>query len=114
MSRSLLYHAFGVREGCDYVRAEYQGGAVWFSLRLQRLPESCARRGEAKLTRHGTRYQEVKTVPIGLKEVWLRCSRCGQITEFVEDVNGGTQHRFIRSAAWPVWNFIAFLNRLVK
>ena len=88
MSKSLLYHAFGVREGYDYVRTQYQGGAVWFTLRPQRLPESCARCGGAKLTRHGARYREVKTVPIGLKEVWLRvevprlrCSRCGQTTE---------------------------------
>ena len=30
VSQSLLYHAFGVREGYDYVRTEYHQGTVGF------------------------------------------------------------------------------------
>ena len=35
MSQSLLYHAFGVREGYEYVRTDYQAGAVQFHLAVQ-------------------------------------------------------------------------------
>ena len=35
MSQSLLYHAFGVREGYDYVRTEYRAGAVAFHLAVR-------------------------------------------------------------------------------
>jgi predicted nucleic acid-binding protein len=48
MSRSLLYHVFGVREGYEYVKTEYVEGRVEFHLRVkeERLvcPE-CGHRG---------------------------------------------------------------------
>lgn len=35
MSQSLLYHAFGVREGYEYVKTEYVEGRVEFPSTLQ-------------------------------------------------------------------------------
>ena len=35
MSQSLLYHAFGVREGYDYVETQYQEDCVRFVLSVR-------------------------------------------------------------------------------
>ena len=40
MSTSLLYHAFGIR-GYDYVKTDYQGGGVIFTLRQRPRTYRC-------------------------------------------------------------------------
>ena len=46
MSTSLLYHAFSIR-GNDYVRTEYQGGQVVFTIRQASKTLRCEACGSA-------------------------------------------------------------------
>jgi Zn finger protein HypA/HybF involved in hydrogenase expression len=84
MSQSLLYHAFGVREGYDYVRTEYHGGAVAFPLSVRADQFVCPGCGSRHVIRKGGRERALQTVPIGLKAVFLvtevpkcECKDCG-------------------------------------
>src|SRR5664279_515696 len=70
MNRSLLYHAFGVRKGYDYVRTVYGTGCIRFVLGARELLV-CPRCHGAQVKRKGRRFRELQTVPIGLKRVWL-------------------------------------------
>lgn len=84
MSQSLLYHAFGISKEYRYHCTEYEGGAVWFTVRPQKEPECCPQCQSQEFVGHGRRQREVRMVPIGLKPVWLkvevpryRCKGCG-------------------------------------
>ena len=84
MSRSLLYHAFGVREGYDYVRTEYVGGCVQFHLAVRADQLVCPHCQSRRVHRKGRRFRQLQTVPIGLKPVFLvsevpkcQCQDCG-------------------------------------
>jgi len=88
MSQSLLYHAFGVREGYDYVRTEYRGGCVEFTIAVQKKLLVCPACGSREVSRKGRRYRRLQTVPIGLKPVFLKvevpqcsCRNCGKAFE---------------------------------
>jgi transposase-like protein len=88
MSQSLLYHAFGIPKAYRYVRTEYQAGAIWFTVRPEQKPECCPACRSQQFVAHGRRERRVRTVPIGLKAVWLkvtvpryRCKDCGQTWE---------------------------------
>ena len=88
MSQSLLYHAFGVREGYDYVRTEYHQGTVEFHLAVQSRLLVCPHCQGRDLIRKGRRVRRIQTVPIGLKPVFLvtevprcQCRQCGQVFE---------------------------------
>ena len=65
MSQSLLYHAFGVREGYDYVRTDYRDGCVKFTLAVQEDLLVCPECKSRKVVRKGRRYRRLQTVPIG-------------------------------------------------
>ena len=85
MNRSLLYHAFGVRGGYDYVRTLYEGGSIWFVLAVRSELLVCPQCGSSEVSRKGRRFRDLRTVPIGLKPVFLmtevpkcECGRCGQ------------------------------------
>jgi predicted RNA-binding Zn-ribbon protein involved in translation (DUF1610 family) len=84
MSQSLLYHAFGVREGYDYVRTEYPAGAVEFHLAVRADQFVCPDCGSRHVIRKGARERALQTVPIGFKTVFLvtevpkcECKDCG-------------------------------------
>ena len=84
MSQSLLYHAFGVREGYEYVRTDYQHGAVHFHLSVKADQFACPECRSANVIRKGARERSLQTVPIGLKPVFLvtavprcECKDCG-------------------------------------
>lgn len=82
MSQSLLYHAFGVREGYDYVRTEYHQGCVEFHLAVQSRRLVCPDCQSQEVIRKGKRLRRIRSVPIGLKPVFLvtevpRCQCCG-------------------------------------
>jgi transposase len=84
MSQSLLYHAFGVREGYEYVRTDYQQGAVRFHLAVKEDQFVCPDCQSLKVIRKGWRERSLQTVPIGLKPVFLvtevpkcECKDCG-------------------------------------
>ena len=88
MIRSLLYHAFGVRKGYDYVRTVYGEGCIRFVLAARQELLVCPRCHSAQVKRKGRRFRELQTVPIGLKRVWLvtevpqcECLACGQSFE---------------------------------
>ena len=85
MSQSLLYHAFGVREGYDYVETLYQDGCIRFVLSVRPEWLICPTCGSKDVNRKGRRFRELRTVPIGLKPVFLvtevpkcHCGQCGQ------------------------------------
>jgi transposase len=84
MSQSLLYHAFGVREGYKYVRTENHDGAVLFHLAVKADPFVCPECGSRDVIRKGSRERSLQTVPIGFKRVLLvtevpkcECKGCG-------------------------------------
>jgi transposase len=88
VSQSLLYHAFGVREGYEYVRTEYPRGTVEFHLAVADRLLVCPHCQSRELIRKGKRFRRLQTVPIGLKPVWLvtevprcQCRGCGQVFE---------------------------------
>jgi len=85
MSQSLLYHAFGVREGYEYQKTEYVEGRVEFHLRAKEELLKCPPCGHGPARRRGQRWRRIHTLPIGLREVILvrevpRCQgqKCGQ------------------------------------
>lgn len=85
MSQSLLNHAFGVREGYDYVETIYQDGCVRFVLAVKPDWIKCPACGGQGIVRKGRRFRELQTVPIGLKPVFLvtevpkcQCAACGK------------------------------------
>jgi len=86
MSQSLLYHAFGVREGYEYIRTRYEGGDVVFRIRPNE-PCRCQHCQSENVVKHDTRLRKVRTLPIGFRPVWLevetprlRCKDCGELT----------------------------------
>jgi transposase len=85
MSQSLLYHAFGVREGYDYVETQYRDGCIRFVLAVRPDWIQCPVCGGKEAARKGRRFRELQTVPIGLKPVFLvtevpqcQCAACGK------------------------------------
>jgi transposase len=85
MSQSLLYHAFGVREGYDYQETLYQDGCIRFVLSVRSDWIRCPSCGGKDIVRKGRRLRELQTVPIGLKRVFLvtevpkcQCAACGK------------------------------------
>jgi transposase len=84
MSQSLLYHAFGVRRGYDYIRTVYERGSIQFVLAVRPELLVCPQCGSSEVSRKGRRFRDLQTVPIGLKPVFLvtevpkcDCGRCG-------------------------------------
>ena len=84
MSQSLLYHAFGVREGYEYVRTDYAHGAVQFHLKVKPECLVCPACQSRQIIRKGWRERTLQTVPIGLQPVFLvtevpkcECKDCG-------------------------------------
>lgn len=88
MSQSLLYHAFGVREGYEYVRTDYDDGAVQFHLAVRQDQFVCPECKSLNVIRKGARQRSLQTVPIGFKAVFLvtqvpkcQCKDCGAMFE---------------------------------
>ena len=72
MSQSLLFHAFGVREGYEYVRTEYPHGGIEFTLAVKKELLVCPACQNTRVVRKGKRYRRIQTVPIGFKPVVLK------------------------------------------
>ncbi len=88
MSQSLLFHAFGVREGYKYVKTLYGDGCIRFVLELRKELLVCPDCHSAQVSRKGRRFRELQTVPIGLQPVFLvtevpkcQCRDCGKTFE---------------------------------
>jgi hypothetical protein len=71
MSQSLMYHAFGVREGYKYRRTKYVEGQVEFHLDARLYEACCPECGGRELWRRGSRYRRISSIPIGPKPVVL-------------------------------------------
>jgi transposase len=87
MSTSLLYHAFGVR-GYRYVKTEYTGGEVVFTIEQPRESYRCPACGSDDVIGRGQQRRRFRTVPIGGKPVYLalavprvECRRCGAVRQ---------------------------------
>jgi len=88
MNQSLLYHAFGVRDGYDYQRTDFVEGRVEFHLAVKEKMLRCPDCGHGPCVRRGKRIRRLATVPIGLKPTVLvvevpacRCQNCGKTFE---------------------------------
>lgn len=87
MSTSFLYHGFGL-VGYEYVRTQYEGGAVIFSIKRQRGKIRCPVCRSRDIIFRGTISRRFRIVPIGSKRVFLdyevqrlECKRCGNIRQ---------------------------------
>jgi len=87
MSTSLLYHAFGVR-GYRYVKTEYEGGAMIFTMAQRRESYRCPACGSANVIGRGQTPRRFRTVPVGSKPVYLalavprvECRDCGAVRQ---------------------------------
>jgi transposase len=68
MSTSLLYHAFGL-QGYDYVKTDYQGGTVRFTIQQRPRTYRCPVCNSRQVCPRGTQQRTFKAVPIGGKPV---------------------------------------------
>jgi transposase len=68
MSTSLLYHAFGL-QGYDYVKTDYQGGTVRFTIHQRPRTYRCPVCNSRQVCPRGTQQRTFKGVPIGGKPV---------------------------------------------
>jgi transposase len=68
MSTSLLYHAFGL-QGYDYVKTDYQGGTVRFTIQQRPRTYRCPVCNSRQVRPRGTQQRTFKAVPIGGKPV---------------------------------------------
>ena len=87
MSTSLLYHAFGLK-GVDHLGTEYKDGAVFFRIKTKDSFLQCGNCGSKDVIKKGIIKRKFKTVPIGLKEVFLladiqrlECKSCGKVRQ---------------------------------
>jgi transposase len=71
MSRSLLYHAFGIRGKFEYVRTEYHQGKVILSIRQPREHLRCPHCGSPHVHFKTHRDRVFRTVPIGARPVYI-------------------------------------------
>lgn len=87
MSTSLLYHGFGIR-GYEYVKTEYEGGRVIFTIRQQEDMLRCGACGSRAVIRRGTNRRRFRGLPIGSRPVQVvlevprvGCAACGRIRQ---------------------------------
>ncbi len=95
MSKSLLYHTFGIRD-YDYQRTGYEEGCVFFTIRQPREKLSCSACGSQNVFSRGQLVREFRSLPIGGKPTFIRfavprvsCRDCGVVRQVK-----------IRFAAW--------------
>jgi transposase len=87
MSTSLLYHAFGIR-GYDYVRTDYQGGEVIFTIRQDPDDCRCSACGSRDVTSRGHAERQFVSLPIGSRKTSVvlpiprvECRACGLVRQ---------------------------------
>jgi DNA-directed RNA polymerase subunit RPC12/RpoP len=70
MSTSLLYHGFSIR-GYEYVRTEYQGGAVIFTIRQEPKTFRCEHCGSRDVRPKGRVERRFRSLPIGSRSTTI-------------------------------------------
>ena len=85
MSESILTKVFGINEGYELVRTEYEGDFLRLHLNVKDSQLICPKCASGQVSRKGRRYRELQTVPIGLSPVYLQtevpdcqCRDCGR------------------------------------
>jgi transposase len=87
MSTSLLYHAFGIR-GYKYVRTEYQGGEVIFTINQEPKTCCCSACGSNEIRPRGRVERRFRALPIGSRPTTVvlpiprvQCLVCGVVRQ---------------------------------
>src|SRR5258707_4717634 len=87
MSTSLLYHAFSIR-GYEYVRTEYPGGEVVFTIRQEPKTFRCEACGSRDVRPAGQVEPRFRSVPIGSRLTTVvfpiprvACQACGVVRQ---------------------------------
>jgi len=87
MSTSLLYHGFGIR-GYQYVKTEYKGGKVLFTVCQEPDTLRCAACGSRRVIRRGSCPRRFRSLPIGSHPVQtllavprVGCQDCGVVRQ---------------------------------
>lgn len=87
MSTSLLYHGFGIR-GYEYVKTEYEGGKVLFTVRQDPEHLRCSACGSWEVVRRGSLPRRFRSLPIGVRPVQVvvevprvGCRDCGAVRQ---------------------------------
>jgi transposase len=87
MSTSLLYHAFSIR-GYEYVRSEYQGGEVTFTIRQEPKTFRCEHCGACDVRPRGRVERRFRSLPIGSRSTAIvfsiprvACQACGLVRQ---------------------------------
>jgi len=87
MSTSLLYHGFGIR-GYEYVKTEYEGGRVVFTVCQRPETLRCGSCGSRAVIRRGTSRRRFRSLPIGSRPVQVvmdvprvGCAECGAVRQ---------------------------------
>jgi len=87
MSKSLLYHTFGIR-GYDYQRTDFEEGCVFFTIRQPREKLCCSACGSQRVFSRGQVPREFRSLPIGGKATFIRfavprvsCRDCGVLRQ---------------------------------
>ena len=87
MSTSLLHHAFGLTDQ-QYLKTEYKEGTVIFHIKTKDSKLRCSSCGNRNIIKKGTVDRLFRTLPIGLKPVYLlakvqrlQCNDCGLIRQ---------------------------------
>jgi transposase len=87
MSTSLLYHAFGIR-GYEYVRTEYQGGKVVFTIHQVPKTFRCEACGSRDVRPRGRVERRFQSLPIGSRSTVVvlpiprvACQACGVVRQ---------------------------------
>jgi transposase len=87
MSTSFLYHAFGIR-GYQYVRTEYQGGQVIFTIHQEPQTCRCWACGSQEVISRGQVERRFRSLPIGSRPTFVvfqiprvECPACGVVRQ---------------------------------
>jgi transposase len=87
MSTSLLYHAFGIR-GYEYVRTDYQGGEVIFTINQDLKTCRCSACGSNQIRPRGSVERRFRALPIGSRPTTVvlpiprvQCLGCGVVRQ---------------------------------
>jgi transposase len=91
MSTSLLYHAFAIR-GYEYVRTDYQGGEVVFTIRQEPKTCRCEACGSRDVQPKGRVERQFRSLPIGRRATTVvlaiprvACQACGLVRQVKVD-----------------------------
>ena len=87
MSKSLLYHGFGLK-GVEYLKTEYREGTIYFHIKTSSKHLECSSCKGKEVIKKGKKERIFRTVSIGFKPVFmvahihrLQCKTCGLIRQ---------------------------------